>query len=93
MRKNDLLRKVVQETGISFEDVKLVQETTMRLLRENIERGERIYWQGFGTFIPWLRPARKARLIRENLSIRTPAKWVAKFLPSKKYFNFKIPVE
>lgn len=86
MTKADLIRRVAVKAGVETSVAREVVEATMDTTMEFLAAGEVLYLRGFGTFLPRLRKAKKARNISKNTEVLIPAHRVPHFKPSQ---NFK----
>lgn len=93
MRKADIIREVVESTGVETRDVELIVEATLRAIKRNVKAGKRIEIRGFGSFYPKYLAPKKARRplngsgLRHSEVIDIPARVKATFKPSKKHFS------
>jgi|YNPNPStandDraft_1061719.scaffolds.fasta_scaffold15403_4 DNA-binding protein HU-beta len=83
MNKAELVSDVARRTGLTKKDVDHVITTTLAVLGEAFERGERVELRGFGVFDVKKRGPRKARNPQTQESIQIPSRWVLSFRPSK----------
>lgn len=93
MRKADIIRQVVQTTGIETKDVEIVVEATISAIKRNVQEGRRVDLRGFGAFFPKVYRAKKARRplngcgLKRSEVIHVPDRVKPAFKPSKKYFQ------
>jgi DNA-binding protein HU-beta/integration host factor subunit beta len=87
MTKADLVRAISQETGIILSDTKLIVDTFLNVVKENMINGEHIELRGFGTFKNKVRKARIARNPNTKETIDLPERVVPTFKFSKFFIN------
>ena len=83
MKKEELITKVAQATGLKKTEVKKVLESFIETLSESLSKGERTAIPGFGIFSVKQRKARKGRNPRTGKEIKIPARKVVYFKPAK----------
>lgn len=59
MNKSELINSLSEETTFSKKDVLRVLESLARILQRTLKKGDKLQWQGVGTFWVSHRPARK----------------------------------
>lgn len=59
MNKSELINSLSEETTFSKKDVLRVLESLARILQRTLKKGDKLQWQGVGTFWVSRRPARK----------------------------------
>lgn len=87
MNKKELINKIVQETGLSKNEVESLFVALSSTIVDSLAKGEKVKISGFGTFLLSKRPTRDGinpRNPQEKIII--PASITARFRPSK---NFK----
>jgi nucleoid DNA-binding protein len=89
MRKCDVVKKIVNVTGIETQDVELVVDALIATVKKEVGAGNRIDFRGFGVFQPKKRKAKKGHDFKLGHAIDLPAKTVPSFKPSVKYFKVK----
>lgn len=93
MRKADIIREVVNATGIETRDVEIIVEATLLTIKKNVKTGKRIDIRGFGCFYPKLHKAKKGRRplngcgLKHSEVIHVPERVKPAFKPSKKHFQ------
>ena len=85
MTKAEIVKSVVQSTGIERETVAAALESIMETIKGSLIQGEPVYLRGFGTFGIKHRAAKPARNITANTTILIPEKDVPSFKPSKEF--------
>ena len=71
----------------SCADVQLTVESLMNEIINSLERGENVYFRGFGSFIVKKRAEKTARNIKKNTTIKIPAHNIPAFKPSKFFID------
>jgi DNA-binding protein HU-beta len=95
MQKAEIIRQVVERTGIETRDCEAVVEATIKAIRESVCAGNRVDFRGFGSFYPKVHKARKARRplngtgLSHSEMLVLPERRKPAFKPSKKYFKIK----
>ena len=84
MKKNELVEKIAQKTGLSKKDVNEVITATIETMQEAFKKNEKINFIGFGSFEVVTRAARKARSPRTGKIVEVPETKTVKFKVSKK---------
>lgn len=85
MRKADIVKNIVKQTGLEKDSVQKVVDLFMRNVENAVVEGEAVYLRGFGSFIVKHRKAKKARNISQNISIEVPAHNIPAFKPAKSF--------
>lgn len=83
MHKNDLIKKVAEDTGVSNRDAEAVVNAVFKSIADTIAGGEKVVVTGFGTFERKTRKARKGRHPSTGAVIDIPQKFAASFSPGK----------
>ena len=82
MNKNDLVREISAETGLSKAQAGDALNAALSAMTEALSRGERVQLNGFGVFEPKERPARMARNPKTGAPAPIPAMKTVAFRPS-----------
>ncbi len=86
MTKADIIREISEATGLQKNEVSVVVESFMDLIRKSIlENRENVYLRGFGTFGIKHRAAKTARNITKNTTITVAAHDLPNFKPAKSF--------
>ncbi|GAB3220675.1 HU family DNA-binding protein [Spirosoma arcticum] len=85
MTKQDLIRRISQQTGFDEETSRFVVETFFEVVKESLTQGEPIYVRGFGSFILKQRARKTARHIAQNTAFIVPAHTIPYFKPSPEF--------
>lgn len=83
MNKQDLIAKVVKDTGATKVLVGKVLESAMDNIGKTLKKGDTIAFVGFGTFKTSIRKARVARNPRTGAPIKIARRRVARFTAGK----------
>lgn len=83
MRKEDLIQRIHEETGVEPARIKPVINAFMEGIKAALLRGETIELRGFGTFELKSRKARTAKNPGTGVSVFVPARKVAWFEPGR----------
>lgn len=83
MTKADIIKKVANITGFSYEDSQLFLETFFKVLQNTFIEGKDISFRKFGSFKLKKRLSKVARNINNNEAIILPNYVVVTFKPSK----------
>lgn len=85
MTKAEVIAQIVEKTGIDKADVQKVVETFFEVVKENMTKGENIYFRGFGSFVNKKRARKTARNIAKNVAIIIEPHYVPSFKPAKTF--------
>jgi DNA-binding protein HU-beta len=88
MNKQDLIAKVVKETGATKASVAKTLDSTLDNIKKALKKGETVPFVGFGTFKTSIRKARVARNPRTGEAIKIAKRRVARFTPGKALKDF-----
>ena len=61
MNKSKLIEQIATDTGMTKTDVKAVINSFIDNATEELQDGDQVVFQGFGTFLPWQQTERPAR--------------------------------
>ncbi len=87
MIKEDVIKKIVQKTGISKLDVQLIIEAYFSVTKAAMIEGNNIYIRGFGSFVNKKKAKRVARNIQQNKAMVVSEHYAPSFKPSKIFVN------
>lgn len=88
MTKADIIREISEATGLQKNEVSVVVESFMEIIRKSIlENRENVYLRGFGTFGIKHRAAKTARNITKNTTITVAAHDLPNFKPAKSFID------
>ena len=83
MNKKELIKSVVEDTGLSKKDVTTVVDTVFDKITEALVNGKKVKIAGFGNFEVRERAARKGRNPQTGEEILIPESKVPTFKPAK----------
>ncbi|MDQ6662548.1 MAG: HU family DNA-binding protein [Chloroflexota bacterium] len=81
--RQELSRRIAQQTKMSQKQVSEVLEATLKTIREALEKGDEVRLVGFGSFKVRTSAARKGVNPRDRQPIEVPAKERVRFSPGK----------
>lgn len=87
MTKEEIVKKIIEKTGISREEVSASIKGLMSEIKASLSEGENVYLRGFGSFIVKHRKEKTARNISRNTSLIIPAHDIPAFKPAKDFEN------
>ncbi len=85
MTKAEIVSQISDSTGIERVIVAETIENFFITMKSNMEKGENIYFRGFGSFILQKRAKKVARNISKNTAIVIDAHFIPKFKPAKEF--------
>ncbi|WP_455671515.1 HU family DNA-binding protein [Phocaeicola sp.] len=85
MTKADVIKEIVQKTGIDQEAVSQVVEAMMSSIKEAMAGGDEVFLRGFGSFIIKRRAEKIGRNISQNTSMIIPAHNIPAFKPAESF--------
>lgn len=74
MLKKDIVRRVAAETAFNKDQVSEIFDKFIEAIKDGMKQGEKIQFNGFGTFKPTLRAARIGRNPSTGEEIQIPEK-------------------
>ena len=83
MNKKELIKAVVEATGLPKKDVTTVVDATFDKITEALKNGDKVKLSGFGNFEVRERAARKGRNPQTGEEILIPESKVPAFKPAK----------
>jgi len=87
MTKADIIKEIQERTNLNRDIIKVVVNTFMDVVKDNMVRGENIYLRGFGTFLLKERKEKKARIITKNETIIVPPHYKPFFKPAPEFLK------
>ena len=87
MTKDAISRIIHQKEGLETEEIKVVLEDFMDIVKEAVAGGQSVFLRGFGTFGRKHRKAKAARNIKAMQTIIIPQHDIPYFKPGK---DFKV---
>ncbi len=85
MNKEQLVASVASQTSLPKTDCQRVIETTLRITKESLIKGEKIKLMGFGTFYKAKRQAKKGRNPNTGAQIIIKPRYVPSFRAGKEF--------
>jgi DNA-binding protein HU-beta len=85
MVKEDIVKQVIQRTGIQKTDVEEIINAFLITIKENVNNGHRIHMRQFGNFTLKAKAAKLVRDISRGRAYILPARHVPHFKPSKHF--------
>lgn len=85
MTKADIIKEIQEKTNLNRDVIKIVVDSFMDSVKDNMARGENIYLRGFGTFLLKERKEKKARIITKNETIIVPPHFKPFFKPAPEF--------
>jgi DNA-binding protein HU-beta len=83
MNKQELIGKIVKDTGVTKSLGVKMLESAIEGISKSLKKGEVVSFVGFGTFKTVQRKARTARNPRTGEPIKVPKRRVVRFAPGK----------
>ena len=83
MNKQDLVAKIVKNTGVSKRVAATMVATALSSITKSLKKGDAVTLVGFGTFKTAVRKARKGRNPLTGGSIRIPRRKTVRFSAGK----------
>lgn len=83
MTKVDIISSVYEKVGFSKKEAVRVVETIFGIMKESLERGEKIKISGFGNFIVRKKRTRRGRNPQTGDDIEISARRILTFKPSQ----------
>jgi DNA-binding protein HU-beta len=83
MNKQDLIAKIVKDTGITKAAATGAVESMIDGVTKSLKKGDSITFVGFGTFSTSKRKARTGRNPQTGATVKIPARRVVRFKPGK----------
>jgi len=83
MTKQDLIDRIVKDTGITKVTAAATIDSVLDSITRALKKGDSITLVGFGTFKTSQRKARTARNPQTGAAIKIPKRRVARFVPGK----------
>jgi DNA-binding protein HU-beta len=83
--KADVVSEIATRTGVEKLTVQDVVETFFNVLKDNMTKGNNVYFRGFGSFILKNRARKVARNIAKNTSMVIEPHAIPAFKPAKTF--------
>ena len=85
MIKIDVINQIAKKTGLEKRDVKEAVENFFEIVKDSLEKGNNVYFRGFGSFTLKKRARKIGRNITKNVSIVVPEHYIPYFKPAKTF--------
>lgn len=85
MTKADIVNRISEKTGTERAVVLNIVESYFSTMKEEMVKGNNVYFRGFGSFILKKRAKKIARNISKNTALVIDAHYIPKFKPSKTF--------
>ncbi len=85
MNKNELVRAIANDAGITLKDAATALDSVVAAITEGLKKGEKIQISGFGTFEVKAKPAREGINPKTGAKIKIAASKVPTFKFGKAY--------
>lgn len=85
MNKNELVRAIANDAGITIKDANIALDSVVAAITEGLKKGEKIQISGFGTFEIKAKPAREGINPKTGAKIKIAASKVPTFKFGKAY--------
>lgn len=83
MNKQDLVAKIVKDTGLTKTAATAAVESLLDGIKRSLKKGTAVTFVGFGTFLTSQRKARTARNPQTGATVKVPKRRVVRFKPGK----------
>jgi len=87
MGKKDITARMAKVAGITLQQSQKAFAALLDLIREDLKKGSKVNFSGFGSFEVKTREARKGRNPKTGETIAIPSKKRIKFNPSRQFKN------
>ncbi len=87
MTKAEVVNEIAEKTGIDKVMISESIESFFKIVKNNMAKGENLYFRGFGSFILKKRAQKVARNISKNTAMVIEAHFIPKFKPSKVFLE------
>jgi DNA-binding protein HU-beta len=87
MGKKEITARMAKEAGITLHQAQCAFTSLLDGIREDLKKGNKVNFSGFGSFEIKIREARKGRNPKTGASIDIPVKKRIKFNPSRQFKN------
>ncbi len=87
MTRADLNQEISRRNKINAIEVSAIIEALFEIIKDEIAKGNKITFKGFGTFKTKRRAAKKVQLIKQKQTVDLAEHYIPTFLPSKFFLN------
>jgi DNA-binding protein HU-beta len=88
MKKSELIKEVAKRSGWNQKDVKQLVDILCDTVKEELKKGNKVNFIGFGVFEPVKRKGRETKLPRTSKVIKIPESKSVKFRLSKRFKTY-----
>lgn len=85
MTKSELIIEIAQRTGIDRQEVSVVVEATMKIIKNSLAEQKSIYMRGFGTFYAKKRKQKIGQIISRKQQVIIPEHYIPAFKAGKTF--------
>ena len=93
MTKAEIINQLSLATGYDKKTVTVIVEGFMSKVKENIIKGENVFFRGFGSFVTKKRAEKIARNISKQTTVKVPAHRVVDFKPAAEFKEAVRPIK
>lgn len=87
MTRADLNQEISHKSKLNALEVSAITEALFEVIKDEIAKGNKITFKGFGTFKTKKRAAKKVQLIKQKQTVDLAEHYIPTFLPSKFFLN------
>jgi DNA-binding protein HU-beta len=87
MTRADLNQEISHKSKLKALEVSAITEALFEVIKDEIAKGNKITFKGFGTFKTKKRAAKKVQLIKQKQTVDLAEHYIPSFLPSKFFLN------
>lgn len=87
MTRADLNQEISLKSKLNALEVTAITEALFEVIKDEIAKGNKITFKGFGTFKTKKRAAKKVQLIKQKQTVDLAEHYIPTFLPSKFFLN------
>ncbi len=85
MTKKEIVDQLSTKLEVHPNEIKLIIDSFMNVVKDSLENGESVFLRGFGTYSVMTRKEKKAQNIRAKTTITMPPTKVPVFKPVKSF--------
>ena len=87
MTKADIVTEISERTGIEKQQVLVIVEGMMKVIKNGLGEKKSVYLRGFGTFYAKKRAKKIGRIITKQQQIVIPEHYIPAFKPAKSFMS------
>ena len=87
MTKADIVTEISERTGIEKQQVLVIVEGMMKVIKNGLGEKKSVYLRGFGTFYAKKRAKKIGRIITKQQQIIIPEHYIPAFKPAKSFMS------